>query len=352
MSLNNNNQKTNIKEESPNENKKQQEDLKKESIISSTKKLIQKLIKESLIKSLSKLELNAKNQNTTLNSITKNSIDLNNKINKLLKEVDKNIKKKEKEKEKAKNKSKEKFKNSKKLAATQSNFRPRNNKHLLEFKTKKINKSTTRLNTFNNSKIIGEKPKKNNKIENIMNKTQINFRNNYKTGPFTPTRKKEKKNEISKNSDIKEKHKKYITLTNRVNNNKTKKIIFENNSHGLKKSISKSFSTNPLGNNTEKIDKKTISRTKTKFFNLKKDIKGVLFKNIKKEFNKLDKQQKDEKNEKKDKNKQNGNINNFKNNKGDKNIKKEKNIPPDKKIKEQEEQYKNKKKKYLNYPRN
>ena len=300
--------------------------------------------------SLSKLEQNAENQKTTLNSLTKNSKDFQNKINKLLKEVDENIKKKEKEK--AKNKSKENFKNSTKMNATQSNFRSRNDKHLLEFKTKKLNKitrdilnkSTTRLNTLNNSKIIEEKPKKNNKIENIMNKTQRNFRNNYKTGPSTPTRKKDKKSEIIKNSNIKEKEEKYKTLTNTVNNNKTRKIISEKNFHGLKKSISKSFSTNPLENNTEKIDKKTINKTKTKFFNLKKDIKGALFKNIKKEFNKLENQlniieEKDEKNDKKDKNKnkKNENINNSKNNKDDKNIKKEKNIPVDKKIKEQEE---------------
>ena len=349
MSVNNNDQKINIDEESTNEipsneNIKQPKDLKQESMISSTKELIKKLIKESMNNSLTKLELNSENQYITLNSITKNSRNFQTKISKLLEEIDENLKKKEKEKQKQKSKikAKENFKNSKKMAATQSNFRSRNNKNLLEYKTKKLNKnkekdinikSTTGFNTLNNSKIIDEKPKKNNKIQNISNKTQQNFRHNYKTGPSTPTRKKEKKIEIikNKNSHIEEKEKeeKYKTLTNKVNNNKTRKIISDEKSHKFKKSISKSFSTNPLENNTEKIEKKTIikiNRTKTKFNNLKKDIKGALFKNIKKEFVGLEKtlnviEEKDEKNDKIDKNKE----------------KKEKKIPPDKKIKQQEE---------------
>ena len=324
----------------PNENLKQMNDLKKESPILSAKDLIIKLLKESLSNSLSTLEFNHKNQDANLKTISKDSKDNISKLLQLTKEVKENTIKTELKKEKSKLKEKEKEYIKKTI--TQNNFRPKNEKVLIENKIKRLNKNkekdiynktSTRFNTLNNSKILDDKPN-HNRIKTLANKTQINFR-------------KDKKIEINKNNknnksniEPKEKIENYQTITNRSNNYNTKKIISKNNSHINNKLTSKSFSKNPLENNPEKIENKEIKRTKSKFPNFKKDIKSTLFKNIKKEFNKLENQLNiiEEKNTKNEKNKKDNKMNTIKNEKEKKNEEnKKRNIPPDKKIKEQEE---------------
>ena len=357
----NNEHKIKIKKESQGEiisNENEKKNTEKESKISNVKELIIKLIKGSLSNSLSYLELSHKKQDDTIKTIGKDCTNYISKLFQLTKEVRENTTKKELTKEKSKLKDKEKIK---KLIITQNNFRPKNEKVLIENKIKKLNKNEekdinnkthTRFNTLNNSKILDEKPKHNKikSIKDIANKTQINFRNNKKTTPFTLINKKDTKIEIINNNkyknnksniESKEKVEKNQTITSRLTNFNTKKIISKNKSNINNKLISKSFSKNPLENSSEKIEKKDIKRTKSKFPNLRKDIKGVLFKNIKKEFNKLDKQLNviEEKDTKNDKNKKEKKENNIKEDKEDKKIeeKKEKNVSPDKKIKEQEE---------------
>ena len=332
---------------SSNEIIQSEDTLKKESVISSTKELIAKLIKTSLNFSLTKLEIITKNQNDKLKSIIKNSKDFQKKISKLIIEVDENKKKKEKEREKAKAKARENFKNSKKFISTQTNFRKKETK--LEFKTKKLNrnnnnnnndnKSSSTFYTLNNSIIINEKPKNYHKIQNISNKAKQNDRNRFKTLPSTPTRKKEKSLKVERNNKEKEKN---IRNSN-ILNYKVKKIITEDFPTQRKRNFSKSFSKNPLDNNSEKIDKKKILlKTKTKDFNFKKDIKGKLFKNLKKEFNKLGStlnviEEKVDKNSKIEINKKDDNRNN------NDNTKKQKNISLDTKIKQHEETIKQQK---------
>ena len=335
-----------------NENKKQQKDIKKESIIISAKELIIKIIKESLSNSLSILELNHKNQDIILKTMSKDSKDNILKLSQLTKEVKENTIRTELKKEKPKLKEKENFK---KLEITQSNFRIKNEKAPTENKTKKLNKNkekdiynktSSRFNTLNNSKILDDKPI-HNRIKSIANKTQTNFRNDKKSINSTQANKKDKKIEINKNNKSTIEPKEKIennqsnqVITNRLNNFNSKKIISKNKSHINNKLISKSFSKNPLENNTEKIEKKDIKRNKSKFPYLKKDIKGILFNNIKKEFNKLENKLYiiEEKAIKMDNNKQDNKVNNIKNEKNKKNDKnKGGSVPPDKKIKEQEE---------------
>ena len=174
MSTNNEN-KINNNEESQGELSSKE----KASMTTQVKELIQKLIKNSLNNSLTKLESNSENKESTLKSIGKTSIDYLTKITKLIQEVDENTNKKKLKIEKPKIKKKESLKNIKKLVITQSNFEPRNERFSLENKTKKINKNkvediynktTTRFNTLNITKIINEKPKIN-KLQNIANKT-------------------------------------------------------------------------------------------------------------------------------------------------------------------------------------
>ena len=319
--------------------------------------LFRKLMQESLSKSLEYLENKNKEENITINILMKDSTEYQSKLSKLSTEVEENIKKKDTKNEKSKNKEKDNFKNKKTISNTQSNFRPRNEKHLLENKTKKLNKNkekdilnktTTRFNTLNNSKILEEKPQ-NNKMQNIANKTQYNFRNNKKTTPSTPTKKKEKTIEINKNKinkiDKKEKEEKFKTITNKVNDIKPKKI----NTHINNKYISKSFSTKPMNKDSEKKDKKgqgekkEINPIKAKIQNVKKDIKKALFKNIKKEFNKLD----NKLNVIEEKKEMNKTITNDEDKKDDKKNKGKKdiNLPPDKKFIEQEETIKKQKEK-------
>ena len=165
-----------------------------------------------------------------------------------------------------------------------------------------------------------------NKLQNIGNKTQQNFRINKKRSPYFPKRKRDIKIEVPKNKINKEeKEKKEIeeknkTITNRINNYNSKKIITKNKSHISNKYMSKSFCKNPFENSIEKLAKKDINRTKSKFPNLKKDIKGALLKNIKKEFNKLENNLNitKEKNIKNDKKKQDKTLYNTKKKKGKK----------------------------------
>ena len=343
----NNGQKIKIKEESQSvnnlsENANQNINTKKESSKPLIEQLIIKLIKQSLSNSLSNLESSHKKQDDTLKIIAKDSKDNISKLLKLTKEVRENTIKEELKKGKLKLNEKE---NIKKLAITQSNFRPKDEKVLIKNKIKKLNKDKdkdinnkthTRFNTLNNSKILDDKPKHNRikSIKDIANKTQINFRNNKTSIPSNQINKRDKKIEIINNNknknnksnlELKEKVEKNKTINNRLTNFNTKKIISKNKSHINNKLISKSFSKNPLENSSEKVEEKDIKRTKSKFPNLRKDIKGALFKNIKKEFNKLDKQL---------------NVieeNDSKNNKNKLDKKENKNISPDKKIKEQEE---------------
>ena len=327
--------KENINEESINDNLNNELKIKE-----LTKELIKKLLKDSLDNSLSKLELNTENQNKTLKSLSKTSSDFSTKVSNLINKVNESINKKEQEKKK------EHFKNSKKMASTQTNFRKKNdtiNSNLLASKTKKLksttnNQSTSNFNTLNNSKITNDKSRNVHKFQTIANRTQQSFKKIYTTGPSTPTKKKDKLIEKNKNEILKEKENKYKILTNKVNDNKTKKVIKPE----FNRSFSKSFTRNPLSNNSEKIENKTISisRTKTNVFKFKKDIKGMLFKKVKKEINKLEKglnviEERDEKIATKEITKT---I--FKNPKIDHNNKKDKNklvIPEDKIIKEKEE---------------
>ena len=91
-----------------------------------------------------------------------------------------------------------------------------------------------------------------NKLQNIGNKTQQNFRINKKRSPYFPKRKRDIKIEVPKNKINKEeKEKKEIeeknkTITNRINNYNSKKIITKNKSYIIKKYMSKNFFEKPI----------------------------------------------------------------------------------------------------------
>ena len=209
-------------------------------------------------RSLSNLELNNESQLKTLKSIGNNLTDGLNLLTNLKNEME------EKEKKEIEKKMKL-FKHSRKLG---------NETNILKFRNKNFkdiaNKTISNFNNINNKS--KEKEERTKKLTNFGKNTQQNFRKKNNTQIRTPMKKQEKdKNE--KTYIIYEKDK---TFTNKLFGNKIK--AFKNNKiKSEKRGLSKSFTKNPMSNNKEENENSFIKQKKDK-----KNIKGMLYKNIKK----------------------------------------------------------------------
>jgi len=274
------------------ESNKELQDYNKNSI-SSTKELIKKLLENSLNNTLTTIESRNKNQIASLDSISQNINQFSKKISNFILEVETNIKK---NKEKEKTEKKEKFKKIK--TVTESNLKSKFDKikNNLKIKPKRLkkeeedigNKTISNFKEIHKKKFFRDKDKEKDsrKFKRIPTNTLTNFNKNYKnfkTVQNSPKKKIEKEKIRGRNlnkSNIDDKS----FITNKGVENKT---ITKEDKVNKNLSSSKSFILKSITNVSKGEKKITLNKTKT--MNSKKGIRGKLFKNIKKEFNELEK---------------------------------------------------------------
>ena len=260
-----------------------------ENPISSTKELIKNLLQNSLNNPLTKLESNNEKQKISFGLFHKKIKNFTNSIPNVMHKVEEIIKAsiqtEKKEYFKKINKKNTEYNLKSKFDKLKNNFKIKPKKLTKEEEI--ANKTISNFKEVFKKNFFKEKDLHKFKFKRIATNTLINFNKNNKTVQNSPKKKFEKEKIRGRNINKSNKnYKGYMTYRGDENKKIIKKDPKENKIE--KKLISsKSFILKPI-TNISKGDKK-LTLNKSKIIDNKKEIRGKLFKNIKKEINEFEK---------------------------------------------------------------